>query len=223
VTSVDPFAHDDAAYVLGALSSDERAAFERHLETCPDCSARVREMASMPALLAGVPASAYGDEEDEEEPPAELLPHLLSRVRFEQRRRRWVTAGLAGLAAACLIALVVAVWPSSSPRQGTGTSVARPQAMSELSGSPVHATAALSSVAWGTKIDLVCEYYASATKAWDYQLVIVDKMNVAHPAGSWKLVPGKVAHFTGGTALTRDQISKVEITAGNRAILQLTL
>jgi hypothetical protein len=221
VTTVDPFAHDDAAYVLGALSSDERAAFERHLESCQQCTERVRELSSMPELLAAVPASAYGDEQ--EDPPADLLPHLLSRVRFEQRRRRWVTSGLAGLAAACLVALAIAVWPESSPRPGTGTAVPVAQEMSEVSSSPVHATAAVSSVAWGTKIELVCEYYSTATKAWDYELVVVDKKNVAHPAGSWKLVPGKVAHFTGGTSLTRDQISKVEITAGDRAILQLTL
>ena len=221
MTTVDPFAHDDAAYVLGALSSDERAAFERHLESCRQCTERVRELSSMPTLLAGVPASAYGDEE--QAPPADLLPHLLSRVRFEQRRRRWVTSGLAGLVAACLVALAVAVWPGSSPRPGTRTAVAVAQEMSQVSSSPVHATAAVSSVAWGTKIELVCEYYSPPTKAWDYELVVVDKQNIAHPAGSWKLVPGQVAHFTGGTALTRDQISKVEITAGDHAILQLTL
>ncbi|MDT4946344.1 MAG: putative zinc-finger, partial [Pseudonocardiales bacterium] len=31
----DPFVHDDAAYVLGALSDAERREFEAHLETCP--------------------------------------------------------------------------------------------------------------------------------------------------------------------------------------------
>jgi hypothetical protein len=214
VTTVDPFAHDDAAYVLGALSSDERAAFERHLETCTECTKRVREVASIPALLASVPASAYG--EVQEDPPATLLPHLLSRVRFEQRRRRWLTTGLA---AACLVALAVVLWPSSS----TGPPAPPPQAMSALVSSPVHATAALSNVRWGTKIDLVCQYDTSGAQPWDYQLVVVDKHNVPHPAGSWKLVPGKVIHFTGGTALARDQISKVEITFGDRAILQLTL
>jgi anti-sigma-K factor RskA len=216
VTTADPFAHDDAAYVLGALSSDERAAFEAHLASCPECAERVRELSSMPALLARVPASVYRHEQ--EAPPAILLPHLMSRVRFEQRRRRWLTAGLAGLAAACLVALAVVAWPSSP-----GPSAPRPLAMSAVGDSPVHATAALSSVAWGTKIDLVCEYYTNPAQQWDYQLVVVDKRNVAHPAGSWKLVPGKVAHFTGGTALARDQISKVEITVGDRAVLQLAL
>lgn len=216
MTTVDPFARDDAVYVLGALSSDERAAFEHHLATCPECTERVRELAPMPALLAGVPPSAYRDYE--EDPPAHLLPYLLSRVRFEQRRRRWLTTGLAGLAAACLVALAVVIWPSSS-----GTSAPRPQAMSALVSSKVHATAALSSVPWGTKIDLVCEYYTKDAREWDYQLVVLDKDNVAHPAGSWKLVPGKVVHFTSGTSLARDQISKVQVTLRDRPILQLNL
>ncbi|MDQ2750453.1 MAG: zf-HC2 domain-containing protein [Actinomycetota bacterium] len=217
MTAVDPFAYDDAAYVLGALSSDERAAFERHLETCADCAARVREVSAVPALLAGIPASTYGDEN--EAPPDNLLPHLLNRVRFEQRRRRWVTTGLAGLAAACLVALAVVIWPSSSP----SSSAPKPQAMSALVASPVHATAALSSAAWGTKIDLVCEYYTKPTRQVDYTLVIVDRQNVSHPAGTWRLVPGQIAHFTGGTSVARDQISKVQITVGVRPILQLTL
>ena len=37
-----PFAHDDAAYVLGALSPAERLEFVRHLATCDECSRSVR-------------------------------------------------------------------------------------------------------------------------------------------------------------------------------------
>ena len=37
----DPFEYDDAAYVLGALSPEEHAAFEEHLLTCAECRARV--------------------------------------------------------------------------------------------------------------------------------------------------------------------------------------
>lgn len=217
MSTVDPFTYDDGPYVLGNLDADERAAFELHLATCEACTERVREVAPLPVLLAAVPASAFVDAV--EHPPATLLPGLLHRARFERRRRRWLTSGLAGLAAACLVALAVAVWPSSS----SGPSAPRPQAMSALVSSKVHATAALSSVKWGTKIDLVCEYYTTDAREWDYQLVVLDKNNVAHPAGSWKLVPGKVVHFTGGTAVPRDQISKVQITMGDRAILQLAV
>ena len=36
------FAHQDGAYVLGALSSSERVAFEQHLAGCSDCARAVR-------------------------------------------------------------------------------------------------------------------------------------------------------------------------------------
>ena len=45
------FTHDDAAYVLGALSPAERLEFERHLAGCDDCSRSVRSLAGMPGLL----------------------------------------------------------------------------------------------------------------------------------------------------------------------------
>jgi anti-sigma-K factor RskA len=41
-----------ALYVLGALAAEERAAFEAHLATCAECSAEVRSLAGVPAMLA---------------------------------------------------------------------------------------------------------------------------------------------------------------------------
>lgn len=215
MTTPDPFAHYDGAYVLGALPDDERADFERHLPTCTACTERVRELTPLPGLLAGLPASAYDDYDDE--PPSTLLPGLLRRVRSERRRRHLLTTGLAGLAAACLVALVIAVWPSS---HHAGTPTPQPQAMTALIASPVHATALLRDVAWGTQIRLTCRY-DEVEPGINYKLIVVDKQNVTHEAGSWALA-GRVTNFTGGTSLSRDQISKIEITWKGRAILQLT-
>lgn len=220
MSTPDPFAHDDAAFVLGALSADERAAFEQHLLTCQACASRVRELAPLPALLAGLPASAYTDEHDDL--PASLLPDLLRHVGSERRRRRQFTAGLAGLAAACLVALAVGAWPNPAARKpASGGSTA--QAMSAVITSPVHASAQLTAVKWGTKIELACSYDAGYASNADYQLVVIDRQSVAHPAGSWKLTPGSLIHFTGGTSLPRDQISRVEIEVGDQAILVLTV
>ena len=45
----------DAAYVLGGLSTDERARFERHLCGCEACTASVADLAGLPAVLRLLP------------------------------------------------------------------------------------------------------------------------------------------------------------------------
>ncbi|GAA1622111.1 anti-sigma U factor RsuA [Nonomuraea maheshkhaliensis] len=90
--------HEDvAAYALGLLSDDERAAFERHLGTCPICAAEVGSFAAMGELIKGVH-------------PDDLLPHppdqqveslLVRRAATERRRRRFHRGFMS--AAACLV------------------------------------------------------------------------------------------------------------------------
>ena len=48
---LDPFSDWDAAYVLGALSMDDRALFERHLVGCVSCAGAVAELAGIPGIL----------------------------------------------------------------------------------------------------------------------------------------------------------------------------
>lgn len=62
------------AYVLDALPEPERAAFEAHLETCPDCTREVRDLAATTTLLAAAAAV---------EPPPELREAVLRRIRQE--------------------------------------------------------------------------------------------------------------------------------------------
>ena len=55
-TELDPFAHWDAAYVLGALDADDRRAYERHLDDCDHCSMAVA--AGTRPSSAGTPATS---------------------------------------------------------------------------------------------------------------------------------------------------------------------
>jgi hypothetical protein len=66
------FAHDDGAYVLGALSPAERAAYERHLATCAFCREAVAEVAVLPGLLGKLDAADFAKLLDPtlSEPPA---------------------------------------------------------------------------------------------------------------------------------------------------------
>lgn len=65
---------ETGAYVLDALAPAERAAFEAHLESCPECAREVRDFAATAALLARAVAV---------EPPPELREAVLLRIRAE--------------------------------------------------------------------------------------------------------------------------------------------
>lgn len=50
----DPFQASAGAYLLGALSPDEQAAYERHLASCPRCAQQVAELRPVVELLGAV-------------------------------------------------------------------------------------------------------------------------------------------------------------------------
>src|SRR4051794_39128306 len=145
MTAIDPFEYDDAAYVLGALTGDERRAFETHLHSCPACRARVDEVRSTADLLAVLPRTLADADESLKEGagpgpvPDTLLPSLLRQAGRERRRRRLFTGAVAAVAAACLVALAIVIWPDTS------SSPARPpaQALSAVRPNPLTVTARL--------------------------------------------------------------------------------
>ena len=214
MTTPDPYRFDDAAYVLGALDPTERAAYEAHLKTCPDCAAQVRELTGVPDLLAGVDPAEFADPSADPVPDT-LLPGLLREGRRRVRRQRILVGSLAAVAAACVLALVIALWPSSTASPASRPFVAVAQ-------SPISASATVTATAWGTAIDVHCHYRADATHAWHYQLVAVDRAGKRHPLGDWALPPYKDIDYEAGTALTPDQIARLEITLpSGRPLLQL--
>jgi anti-sigma factor RsiW len=220
VTTIDPFEHDDAAYVLHALSEPERTVFEAHLATCTACTERVNALSATSVLLADITAADLAEPDPE---PDTLLPGLLRRAAAARRRQRWLINGLGGLAAACLIALALAAWPTSHASQPSHHPA--PQALSALTASPLHATAVVTDRKWGTQINLDCRYtgYGDASTRLTYALQITDRAGATHDLGTWTLQPGTDTTFTSGTALRRVQIASIEITRPNGTpILQLT-
>lgn len=71
--ATDPFTTEAGAYVLGALSQQERAAFEVHLAGCSSCRADVAGVAGLPSLLDRVPrdlVDGLGSVADQQSPGA---------------------------------------------------------------------------------------------------------------------------------------------------------
>jgi len=242
MTGTDPFEHDDAAYVLGALDDGGRRAFEAHLPTCAACQARVAELRDPAALLTSLPPAAgaellgtgpRGDEtaghpagagrSGADPMPDTLLPGLLRRARRERLGRRLITTGVGAVAAACLLTLAVVLWPGGSSTPPAREAAAR--TMVAVQPSPLSATARLTARAWGTQIDVHCSYPAYDRDRFAYRLVVIDKLNQPHQAGDWTLVPGQAGiDFTSGTSVVTSQIARVQIlTPSGTPLLELRL
>lgn len=232
----DPFTRYDAAYVLGALSSEDRQAFEEHLEGCDRCSRAVRDLAGLPGLLSRVDPADVGPEAAGVPLPDSLLPDLLAAVRRDRRRRSRVTVGVA--AAATLLAVTgglvvrdVLDGPDGSPSAGTvADTTATPspgtvpsegpplQQMSDVDGTAFDGWVALEAVPWGTRVTLRCRYpggdgYAGPggdVSAPTYRLVVRSAAGAERVAG-WAAVAGEELTVVGATALRPDQITAVEV------------
>lgn len=214
----DPFLHFDGVYVLGALSPAEREAFEEHLVTCVACTARVDELTELPPLLGRLTEEDVAAAGHDEPLPDTLLPGLLRAAGARRRRTRLFLAGLAAVAAACIAALAVVLWPTSS------TPAAPAQALhAVVPNAPVHASVRLVAKAWGTEIDMTCRYADSQyERSLPYLLVVTDRAGHAQTVGTWSLAPGESAQFHSPTNLAANDIAKVELQIpGRRTVLEL--
>jgi hypothetical protein len=220
-------AHLDGSYVLGAVSPEERLDFERHLPGCPACARAVQQLAGLPGLLAQVSADVLESRRVEEPVPDTLLPALVREVRVSRERRRWVAA-LAAAAAVLVLgggtALVVHAVDNEAPPAVTSTA----RDMTPLGQDSVVADLALTSVAWGTRLELVCSYdepghaYEGEDGA-TYSLVVRSRDGDVEQVASWKALPGRTMSLSGATALTVDDIAAVEVrTAEGHPILVLS-
>lgn len=96
-----------AAYALGALDGDERAAFEQHLETCATCRADVAALQETAAMLAYAAPQA--------DAPSALRERVLrdaQQIRSIHSARSRRIAVLPWLAVAASLTLTVLTWRS---------------------------------------------------------------------------------------------------------------
>lgn len=231
------FAHDDAAYVLGALSPGGRLAFERHLPGCDDCTRAVQELAGLPGLLGRVDAQVLEHPPEDQPVPPTLLPALAREVVRGRRRRTVAAVALA--AAAVVVAAAVGVplaatqvdhdggtAPSATaPRTEPSGVVTRP--MAPVGDVPVQATLGLERVAWGTRLLLSCTYEPESAEydlppAVDYTLFVRTRAGRTEQVGSWRSVGGSTMHLAAATSADRADIASVEVrTPDGRVVLRL--
>lgn len=231
-------AHEDAAYVLGALSPAERAAYLEHLDGCPACARAVREIAGLPGLLTRVPAEALTVPQADPPLPDTVLSELVGATRRDRRRRRW-RAGIAAAAAAVAVSggtLAVArsleastteaSGPGGEPTSLVGTPPAQPdwRAMAPIGAAPLSADLALTTVPWGTRLELTCSYRQEpAGSGWprEYALVVRTQDGRVRQVATWRARPGATARLSAATASSATDIDWVEVrTAAGEPVLR---
>jgi len=222
-------AEQDGAYVLGALSPAERLDFERHLATCEECARSVRELAGLPGLLSRVDVAVLEEPSDAAAPPVPdaLLTNLVREVSRTQRRRRFVTAGLAAAAILAIAALAFSALRNHDAAQPPAAAATPALVMTPVGDVPVHARLALEPVTWGTKLELACTYapdagWSTGPRAPTYSLLVHTRDGRTETVGTWRSVEGRTMHLDAATAAKRADIASVEVrTASGRPILRL--
>lgn len=205
----EQFAHLDGAYVLGALSPEERYDFEQHLRDCPECQANVGEIAGLPGLLSKVPVEQARSTVTEQPPPT-LLSNLLRQAGSERKRTRRTTIASWLATAAAIIALAIV----SIPWSGEDAETFPTELAAVNAGTSTKMSANIEQVAWGTKIDIQCDDRKSAGTS-DYQavfeLVVITNDGDEKVVGTWVGQPGKVTVIPSSVWMSVDDIKTLEI------------
>ena len=224
------FAHHDGAYVLGSLSPSDRADFERHLSGCAECARGVRKFAGLPGLLARVSPDVLESVGAAPEPvPPTLLPALVGETHRFQRRRTTVLVGLAAAAALVIsggsaVALNVLADDPPPASQSAPPPTTPGEPMTSVKSAAVTGTLALTSVAWGTRLDLVCTYAPDHEAAYGatYSMVVHTSDGRVEQVATWKGLAGKTMRLPGATSATLADITSVEVlTADGDPVLTL--
>jgi anti-sigma-K factor RskA len=209
---------DAGAYVLGALAPAERAAYERHLASCPECRYEVSDLAGLPGLLGRLDAGTAISVGRPVTAPPQLLESVLAaagRQRARSARRRHWQVALTGLAAACL-ALALGVGVPSLLRHPTTPVTPVVAAMSPVeSDTPISAVIGYSWAGDHTDIRMLCVYNSAHSYGgpWTLQLRVYprDKTPV-QTVSSWPAKPGENVPVNAVTRLAPSQIAKIVLT-----------
>jgi hypothetical protein len=218
MTSDNNLADWDAAYVLGALTPDERTEYERFLSAEPAHAAALTQFTDIPGLLdvltpdealALIDEPAATAATDHPANPVPSLAAAAERRRHRTRRVRLTTA-LASAAAFLVVGGVVGY--SAIPHPAGSTPTLEAMAPGQRAG--ITASLAVSHEEWGTRVDWQCQY----TKDWaknvtSYDLVVTTKDGKQTPVATWGPAQhaAQAENLAAATAIPTSDIRSVDI------------
>ncbi len=214
---IDDIADWDAAYVLGALSRDDRHRYEAYLAENPDRAAALTELAGLPGILAmlncdeAIALTEQAGDSKADVLALDLVPSLaIAAARRQRRSRRSVL--VAGLATAAAVAIGAgAIGATAFPHHEKVEAIAL-QAMQPTLKGGITAALAVTEKKWGTRLDWTCEYvkdWAKAAPAYDIVVTTVEGTESA--VGTWSPASDHATELAASTAIPTARIRTVDI------------
>lgn len=206
----EQFAGWSASYVLGALDSVDRRAFESHLARCPACTTELNEMAPLPSLLAKVDPNLL--EQQPSVATADRISELAARELngLQRRHRIWRAAAVASTAAAVVFGALLLFSPEGS---GDGPANPNQQQATVLSSEAAETTVVVIPKGWGTEIVL---NIADLPRRDRYQLWTIDDDGGWTNAASWAPTQSGGVRLTGASSVPLDNVDRIVITSLDR-------
>ena len=205
------------AYVIGSLDPNERAALDRHLETCPACRDELADLAVLPGLLGRVDVADVVA--GEPAAPPEFLERLLHAASDERRSgRRWrVLSAVAAIAVVFAAAGAIGVQVANDNGGRSGIS---PNAqVFTVTDSLSHVTAKLTATpkGWGTAVRI---QLTGVQQGLTCSLIVVGPGGAREQAAKWKVGYYGGVDVEGATDFAASDVSAYEVvtTAGQRLV-----
>jgi hypothetical protein len=211
MTANDDRADWDAAYILGALTPEESAEYERFLSGDAARTAALQDLSDIPAILDNLsPDEALAlldGPTDTRTQPVSTLAEVAEKRRQRSRRARLATAFAS--AAACLIVGGFVGYAALPRPSAPGVSL---QAMTAGQREGVTAALAVTPEQWGTRLDWECEYTKNwATAVNRYDLVVTTKNGAESVVASWAPTGAETSNLAAATVIPTSEIRTIAI------------
>jgi len=223
----DEYGEWDAAYVLGALSHEERKEYEAHLAKCTNCSNSLTLLAGIPGFLGKLNADAAislmggttpdpgFDHWDDSLFIQKLAKRAAQAQRTSRIRNSLTLAAAVILCAAIGVASSALVHPKSAPLTSSTPAASTSWNLTNLQPQIMSAELQITSRTWGTHFDWNCAY-SKVAASWPastrYNLVLTDSSGKKYNIASWSPSGTIAKGLSATTALSVTQIKKVEVT-----------
>ena len=223
------YAFDDGAYVLGALSPSERAAFERHLAECAACREAVANVAVLPGLLgrlSSADAAAVGSV-TAEFVTEQRIPRLVAAIGRARRKARAKAVAAVLVTAAVALSAGVSAGMARLPTTGAieGLVTHPPSRPTMYSMFEVTATNATAEVAFeenlaGTVITMHCAYpmLSEYHRPYLFRLYAIGVDGQTEQVNSWMAGPGEELTITGMVRLSMEELTRVELRGRDNTV-----